>query len=86
LFHRSEERNSSCSVGIETSPLDPWDLGDIRNISRIIKSGRIRWGGIMRDEAGVNACKFWLENLKGKDNLEDLGVDDAIILRQVSEI
>jgi len=40
----------------------------------------------MRDEAGVNACKFWLENLKGKDNLEDLGVDDAIILRQVSEI
>jgi hypothetical protein len=34
----------------------------------------------VRDE---NVCvEFWFENLKKNDNLEDLGVDGRIILKQ----
>jgi hypothetical protein len=28
--------------------------------------------------------KFWLENLKGRDNMEDLGIDETIILEWIS--
>jgi hypothetical protein len=27
--------------------------------------------------------KFWLENLKGRDHLQDLGVDENIILERI---
>jgi hypothetical protein len=29
--------------------------------------------------------KFWSENLKGRDHLEDLGVDDTTILKWILE-
>jgi hypothetical protein len=30
-----------------------------------------------------NACNFWLESLKGKDKLEDLGADGYITLEEI---
>jgi len=30
--------------------------------------------------------RFWPENLKGKDNSEDLGVDETIILKHLKYI
>jgi hypothetical protein len=50
------------------------------NINRTIKSGRMRLAGhaaCMREEK-LHA-KFWQENLKERDNLEDLGADVSII-------
>jgi hypothetical protein len=32
-----------------------------------------------------NITKFWLENLKGRDHLEDLGIGGKIILEWISE-
>jgi hypothetical protein len=49
---------------------------------RVIKSRRVRWTGHearmveMRDEK-----VFWLENLKGRDQSEDLDVDGGIRLQ-----
>jgi hypothetical protein len=50
-------------------------------IIRAIKL-RMRWAGhaaSMREMRNVYI--FWLENLKGRDHLEDLGVDGKIILQ-----
>jgi len=45
------------------------------------------WGGwkweIGRWEMRI---EFWLENLKKRDHLEDLGVDERIILKQIFDM
>jgi hypothetical protein len=49
------------------------------NIIRVIKSRRMRWAehvARMR-EMRMNTI-FWLENLKGREHLEDLDIDDRI--------
>jgi hypothetical protein len=50
---------------------------------RVIKSRRIRWVGhvaCMEDKA-----KLWLEKLKGRDHLEELGLDRKIVLKNLRE-
>jgi hypothetical protein len=47
----------------------------------MIKSRRMRWVGHIRCmRKKRNAYKIMLENLKGRDNSVDLGVDRMIIL------
>jgi hypothetical protein len=51
------------------------------DIIRVIKSRRMRWARrIRRMGKMVNAYNFWLEYPKGRDYLEDLGVDGKTIL------
>jgi hypothetical protein len=47
------------------------------NITRVIKSRRIRWE---RRVARMGETIFYLENLNGRDRCEDLGIDVKIIL------
>jgi hypothetical protein len=48
---------------------------------RTIKSRRIRWTGhLVRMGEMSNVYKILVRNLKGKDYLEDIGVDGKIIL------
>jgi hypothetical protein len=58
------------------------DLYTSPNIVRVIKPRRMRWAGnvarMRRDEVYTG---FWWGNLRGKDHLEDPGVDERIILR-----
>jgi hypothetical protein len=37
------------------------------------------------EERGEMQTKFWLENMKGRDNLEELCIDDRIILERILE-
>jgi hypothetical protein len=54
------------------------------NIIRLIKSRSMRWVGHVAHMGEMrNAYKIWLENLKGRDHLEDLGVDGRIILEWI---
>jgi hypothetical protein len=47
----------------------------------VIQWRRMRWAGyVARSGKTINATKFWSENLKGKDHLEELGIDGSIIL------
>jgi hypothetical protein len=47
-----------------------------RHVIRVLKSRRMRWvGHVARIGEMINAYKFWSENLKGRDQLEDLGLD-----------
>jgi hypothetical protein len=39
-----------------------------------------------RMEEMIYAYKFWSQNLKGRNQLEDLGVDRKIILERILEI
>jgi hypothetical protein len=50
------------------------------NIIRVIKSRKMRWVGhvVCMEEIEMYRV-FWLENLKGRDYLEDVGVDGRII-------
>jgi hypothetical protein len=51
------------------------------NTIRVIKSWRTRWSGhVAAWERLEMRTVFLLENLKGRDHLEDLGVDVKIIL------
>jgi hypothetical protein len=53
-------------------------------IIRMIKSRRLRWAGhILRMGEARNAYNILLENLKGRDHLEDLGVYGKIILEWI---
>jgi hypothetical protein len=52
------------------------------SVIRAIKSRRMRWAGhvaCMREGREMHT-RLWSENLKGRDHLEDLGVDGKIIL------
>jgi transcription elongation factor len=50
------------------------------NIIRVIKSKRMRWAGHVVRIGDEMHTKFWSENLKQRDHLEDLGVDGKIML------
>jgi len=44
----------------------------------------MRWGGHVAHTGEMrNAYKFWSENLKGRDHLEDLSTDGKIILEWI---
>ena len=59
-----------------------YDLNCRTNISPVIKSGRTLWPGhVVNWERGKMHIRFWLGDLKVRDNLEDLAVDWRIILK-----
>jgi hypothetical protein len=72
----------------ESIKLHHEDLNDLYSslyISRVIKSGRMRWAGHvarMVENRGVCAG-FWWGNLRKRDHLEDPGLDGRIILRWI---
>jgi hypothetical protein len=56
------------------------DLYSSPHIIQIIKSKRMRWAGHMaRFEQRRGAYRVWVGRSKGKDHLEDLGIDGKII-------
>ena len=60
------------------------DLYCSPNIVRVIKSRIKRWAGhvaSMMERRGVP--RFWWENLRERDHLEDPGIDGKIILRWI---
>jgi hypothetical protein len=53
---------------------------------RVINSRRIRWmGNTARIEEIKKYAKFWSENLKGRDYLENLGIDGRITSELILE-
>jgi hypothetical protein len=40
-------------------------------------------GHVARMKTIRNAYKYWTENLKGRDNSEDLGIDERLILEWI---
>ena len=58
------------------------DLYCSPNIVRVIKSRRMRWGTghAARMGRGEVYTGFWWGNLRERDHLEDLGLDERIIL------
>jgi hypothetical protein len=54
------------------------------NITRMLKTRRMSWAGhVARTIEMRNANKIWWESLKGRDHLDDLGVDERIILEGI---
>jgi hypothetical protein len=54
------------------------------NVIRINKSSKRGWPGhVARMGKERNAYGFWLEDLKSKYHLEELGVDDSSIIQQI---
>jgi hypothetical protein len=62
---------------------DGRNLYDSSNIVRVIKSRSMRLAGHVARTGETGNTMFWLENMKGKDNLEDIGVDGSIILEWI---
>jgi hypothetical protein len=59
------------------------DLYSSPNIIWVIKSRRMRWAGhVARTVREVNTG-FWWENLRGRDRLENSGVDGRMILKRI---
>jgi len=51
---------------------------------RVIKSKRMRWAGyVVRMGRREAYTGFWWGNLRGRDHLEDLGLDGKIILEWI---
>jgi hypothetical protein len=58
------------------------DLYYSPNIVRVIKSRRMRWAEyVARMGRGGMYAGFWWRNLKGRDDLEDPGVDERTVWR-----
>jgi hypothetical protein len=53
-------------------------LCTLPNIIRVIKSRMRRWAGHVWEELEMHTV-FWLENLKGRDHLEDICINGKII-------
>jgi len=59
------------------------DLYCLPSIVQVIKS-RIKWvGHVARMGRGVAYTRFWWGNLRGRDHLEEPGIDGRIILRRI---
>jgi uncharacterized protein YjiS (DUF1127 family) len=54
------------------------------NILRVIKSRRMRYVEQVAHMEQMRHTVFWLGNLKGRDHLEDIGIDGNIILDGIS--
>jgi hypothetical protein len=50
------------------------------DVIRMIKSKKMKWAGYVACMGEMVDTIFYLENLKGRDHSEDLGVDGRIIL------
>jgi len=60
------------------------DLYCSPNIVRVIKSRIMRWAGqVARMGRGEAYRGFWWGNLRERDHLGDLGIDERIILRLI---
>ena len=60
------------------------DLYCSPNIVGVIKSRRMRWAGhVARIGKGESCTRFWWGNLRERDHLIDLGIDERIILRWI---
>jgi hypothetical protein len=55
------------------------DLYAAPNIISMIKSRTMRLTGHVAHVAKMRRTVFWFENLKGRDNSEDLGIDGRIL-------
>jgi hypothetical protein len=53
------------------------------NIIRVIKSRRTRWTGHVAGMGEMRNAKFRLENMKGRDHLEELCADGKIMLKRI---
>jgi hypothetical protein len=53
------------------------------NTIRMIKSRRTRAVHVARMGKMIMCTKFWSQHLKGRDHLEDSGVDGKIILKWI---
>jgi hypothetical protein len=54
------------------------------DIIKVNKSGRLRWAenvGLLREKRA--AYGVWWKSLKGRENVEHLGLDEKIILKEV---
>jgi len=60
-----------------------YDLNSSRNTMWVIKSRRMRWVGHVARMGERCAYGFLVGKPKGKNDLEDLGVDGGIILKWV---
>jgi hypothetical protein len=60
------------------------DLYSSLNINRVMKLRRMRWKGHVTHIGGKKArTEHWCLNLKGRDHLEALGVDERILLKWI---
>ena len=60
------------------------DLCSSPNFIRVIKSRKMRWAGhAARMREKEVHTEFWWGNLKGRDHLEDAGLDGWMILRWI---
>jgi hypothetical protein len=70
----------SCGGWIRLHNEELHNLYTSANISRVIR----RWAGhVVRMTETTNAYKFWSENMKGRDHLEELGVNGRIKLERI---
>jgi len=54
------------------------------NNIRVIKSRRMRWAGHVTSMGEREVyTEFWWGNLRGRDHLEDPGIDGRVILRWI---
>jgi hypothetical protein len=49
------------------------------------KSRRMKWVGLVAHMGEIRNTIFWLENLKGRDHLEDLSINGKIKLEWILE-
>jgi len=56
------------------------DLYSASHIIRVIKTNEVGGGHVSRTGTGEVHTKFWWRDLRERDHLEDVGLDEMIIL------